>query len=521
MLLDELRAKLNDDALFADLRLTDAVFRASKRTLKLHFVMMQKPTAGQEEVIKSKANEIVANYINDKIDVQYDFRKDFMDCDLAVSSLRSFFQSNFAVLYSKVENNISADDESGTIVIKITADNEIAALFKQMDVINRCGGHFSTVTNFPVSVKFDIVKKHVNKTELREWTQHKQDIQIAKAAFRPKRTVQIADVTEYIGRKITDIPRFIVDADHDEKYVTVCGQVQNPAVKVTASGYTLFNFNLADHTGTIKIVMFPNDKPEMMKKLTELQTGTEVVVKGSVAFSDYSGVLELKGYDISLCRICEPDYLSQPKRPVPPSYTTVFPRDFSTQYQTAMFSERKVPENIIGHTFVVFYFETTGIAFLTEKVIELGAVKIENGVITQEFGTFTNPERPISEKITEITGITDKDVENAPVFEEVIADFYKFCDGATLVAHNMEFDFSFLKFNTKDSGYVFSHPQIDTLSLARQFYALPQNRGNRPGNYQLSTLVNFLNIPMLDAHRAIDDARMTAELFLIIMSEMR
>ncbi|MBQ9715313.1 MAG: hypothetical protein IJV77_02755, partial [Clostridia bacterium] len=101
----------------------------------------------------------------------------------------------------------------------------------------------------------------------------------------------------------------------------------------------------------------------------------------------------------------------------------------------------------------------------------------------------------------------------APTFQEIIADFYKFCDGATLVAHNIEFDSGFLKFNTKDSGYVFSHPQIDTLALARKYFKSLSGGEETPHNFKLGTLADFFDVKRDNAHRAVDDSVMAADVF--------
>ena len=105
-------------------------------------------------------------------------------------------------------------------------------------------------------------------------------------------------------------------------------------------------------------------------------------------------------------------------------------------------------------------------------------------------------------------------VENAPTFPEIIADFYKFCDGASLVAHNIEFDGGFLKFNTKDSGYIFNHPQLDTLAISRKYYRSLHGGEETPRNFKLGTLAGFLGVSRDNAHRAVDDSLMAADVFI-------
>lgn len=103
-------------------------------------------------------------------------------------------------------------------------------------------------------------------------------------------------------------------------------------------------------------------------------------------------------------------------------------------------------------TFVVFDLETTGFSPIHNRIIEIGAVKVENGAITEKFSTFVNPEVPIPYKIEELTSINDNMVLDAPVIEKILPEFLKFCEDAVLVAHNASFDVSFIEANCERMG---------------------------------------------------------------------
>lgn len=170
-------------------------------------------------------------------------------------------------------------------------------------------------------------------------------------------------------------------------------------------------------------------------------------------------------------------------------------------------------ENLTGR-FVVFDLETTGLSSEKDKITEIGAVKIENGKVTDRFSTFVNPERPIPRKIVELTSITDEMVANAPKIDEILPKFMDFCKGCVLVAHNAAFDTGFIKKNAKDFrlGYDFSH--LDTLMLARGLYP-------ELSNHRLSTLNKYLGVPLLHHHRAVDDAKATADIFIKMLDELK
>ncbi|MDD6304086.1 MAG: PolC-type DNA polymerase III [Lachnospiraceae bacterium] len=157
-------------------------------------------------------------------------------------------------------------------------------------------------------------------------------------------------------------------------------------------------------------------------------------------------------------------------------------------------------------TYVVFDIETTGFSPLVNKIIEIGAVKVEKGSITERFSTFVNPEVPIPFHIENLTGIKDDMVITAPVIAEVMPEFLAFCDGAVMVAHNADFDMSFIKYNCDRLSIPYDFTIADTVAMARML--LPNlNR------FKLDTVARALNISLENHHRAVDDAACTAEIF--------
>ncbi|MCR4692753.1 MAG: PolC-type DNA polymerase III, partial [Firmicutes bacterium] len=180
---------------------------------------------------------------------------------------------------------------------------------------------------------------------------------------------------------------------------------------------------------------------------------------------------------------------------------------------TAKITSGSTQEQLSGK-FVVFDLETTGLSKDKDKITEIGAVKIENGKITDHFSTFVNPERPIPQKIVELTSITDEMVADAPKIEEILPKFMEFCKGSVLVAHNAEFDTGFIKKAAGDCGLSYDFAHLDTLMLARGLYP-------ELGNHRLSTLNKHLKVTLLHHHRAVDDAKATAEIFIKMMQELK
>ena len=156
---------------------------------------------------------------------------------------------------------------------------------------------------------------------------------------------------------------------------------------------------------------------------------------------------------------------------------------------------------------VVFDLETTGFSPEKNKIIEIGAVKVSQGKIVDKFSSFVNPQVPIPFRIEELTSIKDDMVITAPLIEEILPEFMKFCEGCVMVAHNADFDMSFIKRNCELLGIECNPTIIDTVSLARVL--LPQlNR------FKLDTVAKALNVSLDHHHRAVDDAGCTAEIFV-------
>lgn len=158
--------------------------------------------------------------------------------------------------------------------------------------------------------------------------------------------------------------------------------------------------------------------------------------------------------------------------------------------------------------YVVFDLETTGISYVKDRIIEISAVKAADGRVTDTFSTLVNPQRPIPYGATQVNGITDEMVKDAPVIQEALADFLDFVKDDVLVGHNIHsFDLKFIERDARELfGREITNDYIDTLYMARS--CLPQL-----SHHKLTDLAAYFHINTDGAHRALNDCMMNQQCY--------
>ena len=162
---------------------------------------------------------------------------------------------------------------------------------------------------------------------------------------------------------------------------------------------------------------------------------------------------------------------------------------------------------LLADEIVVFDIETTGFSPVNDRIIEIGAVKVKDGAVTDRFSAFVNPEKPVPFRIVQLTGIDDNMVKDAPTIEEVLPEFLDFCGESMLAAHNAGFDMSFIKENARRQGLTKEFTYLDTMGMARLL--LPNQ-----AKHTLDAVAKTLNILLENHRRAVDDAECTAQMYM-------
>jgi DNA polymerase-3 subunit alpha (Gram-positive type) len=168
----------------------------------------------------------------------------------------------------------------------------------------------------------------------------------------------------------------------------------------------------------------------------------------------------------------------------------------------------------IDTTYCVLDLETTGFSFRTEKITEVGIMKVKNGEVIDEFSCFVNPEKPIPPRVVEVTNITDDMVKDAETIDKVMPKILEFVGDSVLVAHNADFDIGFLKYNAKNLGLSLENTYLDTLRLAKDLF--PDYK-----KYKLGKIAENLGIKVEVAHRALDDVDTTVKVLNVMLKMLK
>ena len=364
------------------------------------------------------------------------------------------------------------------------------------------------------------------------------------------------------GRKIKADPIQIEDI-YDKKGVTnsLIGTIYGLTCFETKSGYFIYTFDLEDKTDAISCKLFANQKNNF--KLEGLKDGLDVQVEGVLNFDDYAkedvftvnsmvDALISKKVDLAADKRLELELHSKYTNldgfvddgellPVLKDWgwdtigitdtenLQVLPYVYDSYKKNGIrvlngvelllveddlriltnLSGKSLPsfKNLEDGSFVVFDIETTGLLKYRDAITEIGAVRVENGEITEIYNQLINPERILPEKIVEITGITDAMLADKPKIEEVLPEFLDFCGNSLIVGQNTEFDVGFIRHNAHKLGLEFDPIYLDTLPMARALF-------DDMGKFSLDKIARKLDIPAFNHHRASDDATATAQIFI-------
>lgn len=470
----------------------------SARTLTLNFITDVAPLT---ETVQRITDIIKSNVPDSFLGVEVNVKKIVTQPEFVAKSALSYLRNNHSIFSNAIDSDhIFVEINGNNVLLKINVESSVYSYFTTKNVQAELENYLETqfVDTFTVILS-DVGESEVDESSTK--------LKLTENDLRTKyvRTLKVDDVTRLFDNDDTCEASYISDTKDFLGFVYLAGVVTNIRELKTKNDKTFYIIEFNDRTGTASGKIFPSK--DKISKIQKLAVGSEIIVSGT--FEMFNGYHSLTIKAINYCSFPKNFVPApRPKRPVPKEYSLVFPQKLVLENQTNFLEEDSVPECFNGRTFVVFDLETTGTE-LDDKITEIGAVRIEDGKIVSYFETLVNPQKHIRDEIVNLTGIDDDMVKDAPVFENVCADFYKYCDGATLVAHNVDFDSRFIRRQSEPLDYFYDHPLMDTLALGREVIT-------GVSNYKLNTLCDKFGI-VFNHHRAYSDALACAKLLIEII----
>lgn len=516
---EEFTAKSNEA--FPELKFNSATYYKDKHALDVRFIISAFDSKLYDDKKKAEVQKIVEEIFNG-IAVNIVYIRTYADKTVVTNKIYEFFNKYEQLVFGFLkEENISVVVENKEINIQILFDSPTYVLLKNNETNLKLKEFLDEQFNGEIDVQF--VEKVVDPAEIKVEDIMPKRTFTTGQSFRLIKTEGCSKV--YARGKLSGVnqmPNYICDIKNPAENVVLCGKISgiqhkeyknkkyNPSDPNSREPEMkpMFRCVIDDTTAKIECVCFPRQSD--VDALKVLEENDEVICVGNVSISSYNGALSYALDGIFRCSIQFDSIQRVQNKPCPAKYSKVFPEPYSAVSQDSIFGEATVPEFLKDKTFVIFDFEATDKYINTAEPIELAAVKMVDGKITEVFQSFAKPSEPISDFITGLTSITNEMVRFSPKFEDILPDFFKFTRDSILVGHNISgYDYPLLEKYAREEGYKFDNDMVDTLLLAREH--LKEFK-----RFDLESLSKNLNISHENAHRAIADVYATAELLKVL-----
>jgi DNA polymerase-3 subunit alpha (Gram-positive type) len=366
-----------------------------------------------------------------------------------------------------------------------------------------------------------------------------------------------------MGRPFKDMPVSIASITEDSGRVAVKGCIFNKEIKTLNNGKTIITFNITDNTNSITAKIFVREENDSAKLASNIEDGMYVTVKGDIQYDKYIRELVIFPNSIVAAEKTLRKDTAEVKRVELHAHTGMSTMDgicsaadlvkrakdwghkavaitdhgvvqaYPEAYEASKVHGVKIIYGVEGYfvndgipivynpasrsfedEFTVFDIETTGLSPIKDRITEIGAVKMKQGKIADRFSELIDPEIPIPDNITRITGITDSMVRDKATIREILPKFLEFAGNSPLIAHNANFDSGFIRAKAAESGLTVNNTIIDTLQLSRLL--LPGLK-----RHKLDIVCEYLGIGLENHHRAADDAEATAGMMLKFIEMMK
>lgn len=455
---------------------------------------------------KEITNWLVSALNLEQMQTKVKFMKAYVEEKLIRKAITTFFERKYRLVTSYLT------DES--FVVKFTPIDVVVEFYLN-DRMNKFFVEHKISSELPKYLKDNFLTEFT--IDLKENPDFVDEVDIEnvemKTAYRPAQRYKVEIVKEVVGKGIITTPEYVSFIKSPKNAVVVAGFIKKLECKgfVVKSGKrvgqerTYYTFQIVDDRGKLDCIYFcPKTYKQDMDALEECDY---VLLHGDVKFNQM-GKLCLYIDKLALATKPEKEEETMEEKTKFDGPVVEIQKLTALEQDTMFEHTDKYNQKIMGKTIVVFDIETTGLDPTTDQIIELGAVKIENGNIVERFSTFVKPTVRLSYEVSNLTHITDDMLQDAPPIELVIKDFYDFTRGCVLSGHNIiGFDIKFIRREGQTYGLNFDNELIDTLNEARTSKL-------KISRYNLGTVVKALGLTLEGAHRAWNDAYATAQVLL-------
>lgn len=456
--------------------------------------------------------------------------------------------------------------ENNKLIIDVHKNNAYYLKLKNLD--RKIQDKLKTELGFTSEVEFredlpdfEANSEYESMIEQREHELIKQSIEkISKQAESSETEVksEIKPSSALHGKFINSKISKIRECKTQEEFITIQGKILSLDARETKNGDKyIVSFDITDYSDSTTVKFFPK-KDKFIKEIKDrLKIGVYVKVQGTLKFDSFSKCLIILAKDINIVdappvkqdnslikRVELHLHTQMSNMDGMANVTNLVKRAASWGHKAIAITDHGVvqafPEaaaagkknNIkiiygveaylvdnlgavvqssknqgLDDTYVVFDIETTGLSNTQDKITEIGAVKVKNNQIIDTYSTFVNPEMPLSEKISKLTGITDDMLKDAPKIDKVINEFLDFVKDSVLVAHNASFDVGFIRKAAFNNDIDVKNTVLDTLELSRTLFP-------ELSKHKLDIVAKHLEVSLENHHRAVDDAMATAQIFI-------
>lgn len=410
--------------------------------------------------------------------------------------MNDVFKSKFPLFASLAKSNMSLTVKEKSVDVEFRVSTVMSQNIETADICGQLDVFFKDYTSYQVSITSLVDESVGVNVDLSE-QEKLVHLAINRELLKPSRYFSVSNVEKHIGKVIMTAPMYISDIRKASDSCVICGTVSNKTLKASKNNPNMYvcKFTLTDASGgsincvifvkfeiadflTIKEKMGKTDSEALtlsrtrtlandkkMKKMMDIYDSMSVIVRGRVAFNDYSEQLEMCVYDLCKCNISPISKKSELNRRVSDDYILIKPKIFQ-EFKQDTFVDKFAGKSVLADkSYVVLHVNSTGFNVTKDKIFAVCGVKIVDGHITEQLFSYVNPEIDVNIELLAKARTSVEKIVFYPTITEIISDLYKFADGSELIGTDLAQIVGLLNYYAAPIGYQFANSQVNQTEL--------------------------------------------------------